>query len=152
MINGILGQASNIKPAGINPPYTKEDFLGYYPQFEGLVPDATLQMYVDLGRAVVNIKRFGTMWTTAIGLFIAHFCTLYMQSMKDAGADAQSVLSVSASGGMITSESADGLSYSRDLGSVVNDLGGWGAFKMSTFGIQFATLAKLCSRGGMLVW
>ena len=52
---------------------------------------------------------------------------------------------------MVTSESADGVSYSRD-GSALNDLNGWAAFKMTTFGVQFATMAKLVGRGGMYVW
>ena len=147
---GIVSQASNIKKEE-HPEYTKETFLLLYPQFRGVLPDAALDMYVDLGLSCVNYKRFNRMWKAAIGLFIAHFCTLYLQSMQPEGADASQVLASASSAGMVTSESADGVSYSRD-GSALNDLNGWSAFKMTTFGVQFATMAKLVGRGGMYVW
>nr|DAG76990.1 MAG TPA: head to tail adaptor [Caudoviricetes sp.] len=147
---GIISQASNIKKEE-HPEYTKETFLLLYPQFRGVLPDAALDMYVDLGLSCVNYKRFNRMWKAAIGLFIAHFCTLYLQSMQPEGTDASQVLASASSAGMVTSESADGVSYSRD-GSALNDLNGWAAFKMTTFGVQFATMAKLVGRGGMYVW
>lgn len=147
---GIVSQASNIKKEE-HPEYTKETFLLLYPQFRGVLPDAALDMYVDLGLSCVNYKRFNKMWKAAIGLFIAHFCTLYLQSMQPEGTDASQVLASASSAGMVTSESADGVSYSRD-GSALNDLNGWAAFKMTTFGVQFATMAKLVGRGGMYVW
>ena len=147
---GIVSQASNIKKEE-HPEYTKETFLLLYPQFRGSIPDAALDMYVDIGLSCVNYKRFNRMWKAAIGLFIAHFCTLYLQSMQPEGTDASQVLASASSAGMVTSESADGVSYSRD-GSALNDLNGWAAFKMTTFGVQFATMAKLVGRGGMYVW
>ena len=147
---GIVSQASNIKKEE-HPEYTKETFLLLYPQFRGVLPAAALDMYVDLGLSCVNYKRFNRMWKAAIGLFIAHFCTLYLQSMQPEGTDASQVLASASSAGMVTSESADGVSYSRD-GSALNDLNGWAAFKMTTFGVQFATMAKLVGRGGMYVW
>ena len=147
---GIVSQASNIKKEE-HPEYTKETFLLLYPQFRGVLPDAALDMYMDLGLSCVNYKRFNRMWKAAIGLFIAHFCTLYLQSMQPEGTDASQVLASASSAGMVTSESADGVSYSRD-GSALNDLNGWAAFKMTTFGVQFATMAKLVGRGGMYVW
>lgn len=147
---GIVSQASNIKKEE-HPEYTKETFLLLYPQFRGVLPDAALDMYVDLGLSCVNYRRFNRMWKAAIGLFIAHFCTLYLQSMQPEGTEASQVLASASSAGMVTSESADGVSYSRD-GSALNDLNGWAAFKMTTFGVQFATMAKLVGRGGMYVW
>ena len=148
---GIVSQASNIKKEE-HPEYTKETFLLLYPQFRGgVLPDAALDMYVDLGLSCVNYRRFNRMWKAAIGLFIAHFCTLYLQSMQPEGTDASQVLAAASSAGMVTSESADGVSYSRD-GSALNDLNGLAAFKMTTFGVQFAAMAKLVGRGGMYVW
>ena len=150
MINGIVAQASNIKRDG-HPPYVVEDFLRGYPQFFGNIPDEMIEGYVELGLSCVNYKRFGKMWRVAVGLFIAHFCSLYLQSMQPEGATAGSVLAAASSAGMVTSESADGVSYSRD-GSALNDLNGWAAFKMTTFGVQFATMARLAGKGGMYVW
>lgn len=53
---GIITQASNIKH-GDNPAYSKADFLSLYPQFKGLIPDAALDMYVELGNACVSMGR-----------------------------------------------------------------------------------------------
>lgn len=150
MINGFIAQASNIK-AGDHPPYGVSDFLDRYPQFSGNVPEEVLRDYVELGLSCVNYKRFNAMWKTALGFFIAHFCTLYMQSMQPYGTAAASVVATASSAGMITGESADGVSYSRD-GSMLNDLAGWAAFKMTTFGVQFASMARLVGKGGMYVW
>lgn len=150
MINGLIAQASGIKPED-HPSYGKEDFLALYPQFNGVIPEEALEMYVELGLSCVNYKRFNRMWKVAIGLFIAHFCTLYMQSMQPEGTAAASVVAAASSAGMVTSESADGVSYSRD-GSSLNDLNGWAAFKMTTFGVQFASMARMVGKSGMYVW
>ena len=147
---GIVSQSLNIKKEA-QPESTKESFLLLYPQFRRVLPEAALDMYVDLGLSCVNYKRFNRMWKAAIGLFIAHFCTLYLQSMQPEGTDASQVLASASSAGMVTSESAAGVSCSRD-GSALDDLNGWAAFKMTTFGVQFATMAKLVGRGGMYVW
>lgn len=151
MLIGIVSQASNIKTKP-NPSYTKDDFLKYYPQFTGLLPEAVLEQYVELGQACVSEQRYGKMWKMAIGLFIAHFCSLYMQSAAEAGTPADEVLNKAEQAGIVTSESADGVSYSLDVSQVGSDLNGWAAFKLTTFGQQFATIAKLVGKGGIYVW
>ena len=150
MIYGLISQASNVKRED-HPEYTVSDFLDRYPQFEGTLPKEVLNDYVELGLSCVNYRRFNAMWKTALGFFIAHFCTLYLQSMQPGGTDAATVVAQASSVGMITGESADGVSYSRD-GSALSDLTGWAAFKTTTYGVQFATLARLVGKGGMYVW
>ena len=76
---------------------------------------------------------------------------MYMQSMLPGETSAAAVVAKASSVGIITGESADGVSYSRD-GSALNDLAGWAAFKATTFGVQFATIAKMVGKGGMYVW
>lgn len=151
-INGLLAQASNLKPTDGNPSYTVADFEELYPQFKGLVPDAAISQYVEMGNACVNKRRYGAMWKTAIGLFIAHFCALYLQSQTEAGSDANSVLAAATNAGLLSGESADGVSYSREIGSITSDLAGWSGFKLTSYGVQFATLAKMAGKGGMYVW
>lgn len=151
MYQPLIAQASNIKTQA-NPVYALSDFLTFYPQFKGLLADVVLQSYIDLGQACVSKQRFGKMWQLAIGLFIAHFCTLYLQSMSGAGSEVADVLSAAQTAGVVTSESADGVSYSMDTSASSNDLAGWAAFKLTTFGVQFATIAKLVGKGGVYVW
>lgn len=151
VMNGLIAQASNIKSAD-HPPYTTEDFLKIYPQYRDVLPQVVLEAYVNFGLACVSYQRFNAMWQIALGLFIAHFCTLHLQSQQEAGTDIPSVLAAGAATGIVSSESADGVSYSQDFSSILNDLSGWGTFKLTTYGAQFATMARMVGKGGMYVW
>lgn len=151
MLHAVIAQASGIKGPN-NKVYTKENFLAVYPQFDGLMPEAMIDTYVQLGNDCVSERLFGKVWTVAVGLFIAHFCTLYLQSMRGADSDVDDVLAAAAAAGVVTSESADGVSHSMDNSALTNDLNGWAAFKLTTFGVQFASLAKLRGHGGMYIW
>ena len=151
MYHPLIAQASNIKMQE-NPPYTKEDFLAFYPQFAEPLPEIVLDSFVELGQACVSEQRYGKMWRMAIGLFIAHMCTLYMQSAADPGAPAADILAAAQAAGVITSESADGVSYSMDTSALSQDLAGWAAFRLTAFGVQFATLARFAGKGVMYVW
>lgn len=152
MYTDILAQASNIKINDTRE-YTVEKFLSVYPQFGGdMVPRPMIEGYAKLASQIISPKRYGAYWEMASGLFVAHFCTLFLQSMKPEGATALAVLSAAATAGVVTSESADGVSHSMDTGSLMSDLNGWAAFKLTTFGVQFATIAKMVGKGGMYVW
>lgn len=152
MIHGILGAAANIKGGDNQPPYTVGDFLSVYPQFKDILPNPVIETYVELGNQCVSRKRYHAMWKAAIGLFIAHFCALHLQSQQPEGASAAAVLGAAATAGVVTSESADGVSHSMDLSALTQDLNGWAGFKLTTFGVQFATLGKMAGKGGMYVW
>lgn len=151
MYHPLLAQASNIKQRE-NPAYPRDDFLTFYPQFKNKLPDVVLDSFLELGQACVSKQRYGKMWQYSIGLFVAHMCTLYMQSMADAEAPAADVLAAAQSAGVVTSESADGVSYNMDISALTQDLAGWAAFKLTTFGVQFATIARLVGKGGIYVW
>ncbi len=151
MYHPLTAQASNIKTQE-NPLYTLNDFLTFYPQFAGLLPDVVLNSFLELGQACVSKQRFGKMWQLAIGLFIAHFCTLYLQNVAEPGTEAADVVNAAQAAGVVTSESADGVSYSMDTSMLSQDLAGWAAFKLTAFGSQFATIAKLVGKGGIYIW
>lgn len=151
MYHPLTAQASNIKMQE-NPLYTLDDFLTFYPQFAGLLPDVVLNSFLELGQACVSKQRFGKMWQLSIGLFIAHFCTLYLQNAAEPGTEAVDVLNAAQAAGVVTSESADGVSYSMDTSMLSQNLAGWAAFKLTAFGSQFATIAKLVGKGGMYIW
>ena len=76
-----------------------------------------------------------------MSLFIAHFLTLYLESMSDSDTpSADEVISSATVRGIITSESVSGVSYSQDVSTITK------------YGVQFASIAKLMGKGGMLVW
>lgn len=49
MYHPLIAQASNIKTQE-NPPYTKEDFLAFYPQFTDKLPAVVLDSFCSSGR------------------------------------------------------------------------------------------------------
>ena len=87
---GIIAGASNIR-RGDNPPYTSEDFLAVYPQFgkrdengNQIIPQTVINAYVNFAHASLSIARYHDVWETVMGFFIAHWLTLFLQSMTNA--------------------------------------------------------------------
>lgn len=142
--------AANI-PTGENPPYTIADFRTDMPPFtEAVISDETLQSYIDMALAVVREARWHSLWRLGMGLFIAHFVTLFLD-MPASGASADEITGSAKSGGLISSESTGGVSVGYDHSSASSDLTGWGAWKLTSYGVQFATLARMVGKGGMLI-
>ena len=158
-MNGLLvalrAQASNIKRPNTHT-YTQEEFLQVFPMFKNtedreLIPDAVMEMFLDLTNMVVSEDRFGRMWKMACGYYLAHMLTLWLTGNVPEGSDPEDIVAAGSSMGAVTSESADGVSYSLDT-SAVQDLTGWADFKLTRYGVQYASLARLLARGGMYVW
>lgn len=153
----LISAASNLR-TGENPPYTLEDFFTLYPQFgpnsenKHVVPIAVLQIYLNLANTCIKESRWHDMWTVAMGLFIAHFSTLWLQGTADPNNGAAAVLAAGQSKGLLTSKSVDGVSASIDYNAVAQDLEGWAAWKLTTYGTQLATFGKLVGKGNMYVW
>ena len=152
----LRAQASGIK-APNNHTYTAAQFLAVYPQFGTIIdnapviPDAVMDMFLELTNEVVSEQRFGAMWEYACGLYLAHMLTMWMQGNVPEGSDPTDIVATGSSIGAVTSESADGVSYSLDT-SAVQDLSGWADFKLTRFGVMYASIAKRLAKGGMYVW
>jgi hypothetical protein len=153
----IINDASNIRP-GENPAYAVSDFLTVYPQFgedalnKPIVDPEIIQMFIDLAQASVKQTRFRTAWKLAMGYFVAHFATLFLQGTSDPKSGAGAVLAAGQARGLKTSKSAGDVSISYDFNSITQDLNGWAAWKLTIYGQQLATLAKMYGKGGMGVW
>lgn len=143
--------AANIRD-GDNPEYTIADFRKAMPAFtETIIPDEALQGYVDMASAVVKEARWHSLWKEGMRLYIAHFVTLYLGSPDD-GATAQQIRNAGKIQGNTTQKHVGNVSLTYDGGlAATSDLTGWAAFKLTTYGVQFATLAKLVGKGGMYV-
>lgn len=155
--NGIITGASNIR-SGENPAYTKEDFIKSYPQFAKqlndmlVIPDEVINAYVNLAHACISYSRYHDLWNICMGLFIAHFLTLYLQTMANPEDNLKKIINAGLAKGIQTSKSAGDLSTSYDFSIIANDFNGWGTYKQTAFGQQFITLAKTVARGGMVIW
>ncbi len=149
--NNIIAAASNIR-GGDNPIYTTADFLALYPQFKGKVPEAFLEMYAGLANASLSYQRYFDAWEMAMGLFIAHFCTLYLQTAAGADSTAAEILVAGQTRGLVSSKSVRDLSVSYDFTTALSGLDEWAGWTTTAYGAQFASLAKLYGKGGMQVW
>ncbi|HBS58611.1 MAG TPA: DUF4054 domain-containing protein [Firmicutes bacterium] len=163
----LIAAASNIR-SGDNPPYELADFYALYPAFgpretpaedpEGepivtyLVDPAIVGMYIGMADAIVKEARWRRQWKFAMGLFIAHFLTLYLQSLADANSTAAQVVAAGQTRGLVSSKSVGDVSVSYDFSTIAQGLDGWAAWNLTTYGMQYATLARMTGKGGMYVW
>lgn len=151
--NSIVATASNVI-VGENPSYTiAGDFLPIYPQFADIiVPTAVLELYLGLANSCIKYERWKDGWKLAMGWFIAHFATLYLQSKVSPASGASAVIAAGEAKGLIVSKSVDAVSVGIDFSSIAQDLDGWASWKLTTFGIQLASMGKIIGMGGMYVW
>lgn len=149
-LHSLIADASNIK-IGKNPDYTEEDFYAFYPQFEGQVPSVVVQTFINLASANINKARWHKSWSFGMALFIAHFLTLYVKTSGTADNPNTNLASGNIRG-IQTSKSVDGVSVSYDVSSVLSELDGWGSYKLTEYGIQLLTIARLLGKGGMYVF
>lgn len=150
----LISLASNIKPITNNPPFTSEQFLEVYPQFMNKLPGSVMNFYINLANNSLSYSRWGDSWEMGMILFIAHHLTLYLMAMSgvDDNSSASKVVSASLAAGLTASKSAGSLSKSYDYGSINDDLTGLGTWKLTLYGQQFATMAKLIGKGGSYIW
>ncbi len=147
--------ASNVV-GGDNPPYTLDTFYKWFPQFEGLAElEFLLPQFIAMADATVKIKRWHSRWEMGMGLFVAHFATLFLQTMgtgPECESTAASVLSAAQARGLQTSKSVGDVSVSYDYSYIINDLEGWAEWKSTKYGTSFATFAKMLGKAGMYVY
>ncbi|MBX4259739.1 DUF4054 domain-containing protein (plasmid) [Clostridium estertheticum] len=148
--------ASNIR-AGDNPPYLVADFLAIYPQFgpdsigKPIMPLIVIQMYIELANASIKKTRWHTYWEVAMGWFIAHFCSLYLQGTADPNSGANMVMEAGRTHGLDTSQSVGDVSVSTDYSIIANGLDGWASWLLTIYGQQLSTVGKLMGKGGFTV-
>jgi hypothetical protein len=153
----LIGDASNLS-LGSNPPYILSDFYTMYPQFnkdtngKQTVPEVVIQMYINLATTCIKQDKWFEAWEIAMGWFIAHFCTLYAQSIADPGSTAATILQAGQTRGLDTSISAGGVSASTDYNIIAQDLDGWANWKSTIYGTQLASMAKLIGMGNSYIY
>ncbi|RGX53204.1 DUF4054 domain-containing protein [Anaerotruncus sp. AF02-27] len=147
----IISDAANM-PQGSNPAFAAADLYAFYPQFKGIIPDVVIEMYIGLASASLSAARWMGSWKIGMCMFVAHFLTLYLQTSTPEGATAVQVINAGEARGLTTSKSVGGVSQSIDYSTAAADLDGWAAWKLTAYGQQFATMAKLVGMGGAVIW
>jgi len=114
-----------------------------------VVPLPALVAYINLAQASLAYGRWMEQWYLGMELFVAHFCTLYLQAEGNPGVTAGQVAASGLEHGIMLSRSAGDVSASSQLVSGLED---WAAWTETRYGTQFATLAKIAGMGMVLLW
>lgn len=108
------------------------------------IPIVVLSQYVALASANLQQVRWGSQWQIAMGLFVAHYATLYLRSDGNPATSAGQVAAQGLNVGITVSKGAGPVSQGLAL---VGGLDGWAAWTMTLYGTQLATLAKTVGMG-----
>ena len=147
----IYGIASGILD-GQNPPFTVEDFRTLMPSFSAdVVDDRIVDFYIQQADAVVKEARWHKLWREGMRLYVSHFLTLYLQSNADPEAGRTGVLNAGGVNGIATAKTVGAVSVTYDINVANGDLNGWASWKLTSYGAQYATLARMLCKGGMYV-
>lgn len=140
--------------------YTIENFKNDYPQFFSkdtnpptceLVPDSILNVIEDIVNNIVDKCRWGSWWYLGCGYAMAHLVQMFINGTQQPGSSKQALMANSLTG-YVTSKQVDDLSITYDLSFITDKLKDYGLWTLTTYGIQWASLARLFYKGNMYVW
>lgn len=146
--------------------YTKEMFLQDFPQFtksyspqdgEGetavisLVPEFMLETFMKQANDSVLPSRWGSMWRYAVGLYTAHFASLYLKTYSPGSDSAAQAAGRADQVGAVKSAAMGDTSISYDNSAVAAGTEKWGAWNATQYGSQLVTMARMVGMGGMFV-
>lgn len=159
---GVRRTAANVPGPGEAGDYTVDMFQEDFPEFftrntvmapgEGeyapMLPEAMLQRFVDSANASVVPSRWGQDWRTAAGLFTAHLAALRLQTYAD-GSTPAATAGNSANVGTVKTATLGDTSLSYDNAATNAGTEKWGAWNLTKYGSQLATMARMIGIAGM---
>jgi hypothetical protein len=115
-------------------------FRQNFPEFADTTkyPDAMLTFWSSIGDKQLNVRKWGTLRDQGLMLLTAHYAVLAAQNASS--------LVPGENTGVITSESAGGVSVSMDTSSVVEQDAG--LYNRTTYGSMFIRLTRIVGIGG----
>ena len=158
LFEGAKRTAANIPAPGEQGNYSAEDFAEDYPEFYTLtdgvytpmLPAAMLERFIESANAAVIPARWGSDWRLAVGLYTAHLVALRMQTYAD-GSTPGAAASNSANVGTVKSASMGDTSISYDNAATNAGTEKWGAWNLTKYGSQLATMARMLGIAGTYV-
>ena len=125
----------------------------YFPAVTGLyvgvIPQAVLQMYINLATASLQFARWQDSWLFGMALFVAHYATLYLRSEGSPGTTAQQIASSGLALGLATSKSAGDVSLGFQY---LTGWENWGSWNLTLYGQQLISMANIIGMGGMYIY
>ena len=151
---GVRAAAANIGQGTGN--YTAEQFQQDYPQFFNeygtcLVPPVMLTEILNMANASVQPDKWLESWRYAVGLYVAHYATLYLRTYAESSPTAAQAAATGALVGVVKSATLGDSSVSYDTSAVTKGTEDWGDLNATTYGQMLANRAKLIGLGGSYV-
>ena len=113
------------------------------------VPLVVLLAYIQLATASLVQARWQDMWTIGIGLYVAHFATLYLQSDGNIYTTAGQAATAGIARGITVSKTAGPVSQGIQALDIFGD---WGSFALTSYGQQLATFSMAVGAGPVLLY
>jgi hypothetical protein len=133
-----------------NPAYTTDTFSADFPGVVG-VPTGILAQFIAMANDAVTQDRWGASWEYGMGLFVAHFATLYLQAFNPNAATGADTAQAAAPTGLLTAMRGPESSVTFEQTAILAGTKSWGAWNLTAYGQQFATLARVLGTGGAWV-
>lgn len=158
-VEELKARASNIVD-GVEGAYTLAMFYADYPQFKkanteaGFVPQAIMDVYIRMANNTVSPDRWGEAWRVGVGLFVAHFVTMYLRQNKGNTGGSATAAQAADSGaliGIVSSASLGDASVSYDTSTATQATANWGQWNLTTYGQQYASMARVFVLGGSYI-
>lgn len=113
------------------------------------IPLIALQTYVSLATCCLQKERWQCQWSFAVGLFVAHYATLWEKSEGSPGTTAGQIAASGLSIGLRTAQAAGDVSESLQYLQSLEEFGAWA---LTTYGQQLATIARIVGMGPMYIF
>lgn len=151
---GVRAAAANIGQGRGD--YTVEQFQADYPQFftaEGisLLPPSMLCKIIDMANTAVQPDKWLDSWRFAVGLYVAHYVTLFLRSYAPSNETAAAAAASGALVGVVKSATLGDSSVTYDTSAITAGTEDWGDLNSTTYGQMLANRAKLIGLAGMTV-
>lgn len=113
-----------------------------------LVPLAIVQAYLNLATASLMSSRWREAWMIAMGLYIAHYLTLYLETDSNPSATAAQAVTQGLQRGIAVSKAVGDTSVGLQA---VTGLESWGAWTLTQYGLQLITMARVVGSGPIYI-
>ncbi len=148
---GVRAAAANIGQSRGN--YTAEQFRQDFPQFftpdgVSLVPETMLAEIINVANACVQPDKWLESWRYAVGLYVAHYATLYLRPYAESSPTAAQAAASGALVGVVKSATLGDSSVSYDTSALTKGTENWGDLNATTYGQMLANRAKLIGAAG----
>lgn len=157
--NGVIAAAANMPAPGERGTYTRQVFGEDFPQFlkagdgpgESLVPIRILDLFIKNANQAIIPSRYGSIWRYAAGLYVAHFCTLYLKTYSDGSVSVAQAAAKGQQTGLVKEAAMGDTTISYDNEAVTAAMAKWGSWNATQYGQQLVTMARMIGMGGSYV-